>query len=122
MITAIVRFSIRFPGVVVSLALMLVAYGIFTLEHARLDVFPEFSPTQVVIQTEAAGLSPELVESLVSQPIENALLGASGVERIRSQSIPGLAVVTVLFEDGSDIYRHRQAACRRGSAPRASRR
>lgn len=120
MITAIVRFSIRFPGVVVSLALMLVAYGIFTLEHARLDVFPEFSPTQVVIQTEAAGLSPELVESLVSQPIENALLGASGVERIRSQSIPGLSVVTVLFEDGSDIYRHRQVVAER-LAPLAGR-
>jgi CzcA family heavy metal efflux pump len=119
-ITAIVRFSIRFPGVVVSLALMLVAYGIFTLEHARLDVFPEFSPTQVVIQTEAAGLSPELVESLVSQPIENALLGASGVERIRSQSIPGLSVVTVLFEDGSDIYRHRQVVAER-LAPLAGR-
>jgi CzcA family heavy metal efflux pump len=119
-ITAIVRFSIRFPGVVVSLALMLVAYGIFTLERARLDVFPEFSPTQVVIQTEAAGLSPELVESLVSQPIENALLGASGVERIRSQSIPGLSVVTVLFEDGSDIYRHRQVVAER-LAPLAGR-
>jgi CzcA family heavy metal efflux pump len=119
-ITAIVRFSIRFPGVVVSLALMLVAYGIFTLERARLDVFPEFSPTQVVIQTEAAGLSPELVESLVSQPIENALLGTSGVERIRSQSIPGLSVVTVLFEDGSDIYRHRQVVAER-LAPLAGR-
>nr|MCU0889886.1 efflux RND transporter permease subunit [Rubritepida sp.] len=62
MITAIVRFSIRFPGVVVSLALMLVASGVFELQRARLDVFPEFSPTQVVIQTEAAGLSAELVE------------------------------------------------------------
>ena len=63
MITAIVRFSIRFPGVVVALALMMIAYGIFTLQRARVDVFPEFSPTQVVIQTEAAGLSSELVET-----------------------------------------------------------
>lgn len=113
MITAIVRFSVRFPGVVVALALMLVAYGIFTLQRARVDVFPEFSPTQVVIQTEAPGLSAELVETQVTQHIENALLGAAGVEVLRSQSIPGLSVVTALFEDGSDIYRNRQVVAER---------
>jgi CzcA family heavy metal efflux pump len=113
MISAIVRFSIRFPGVVVALGLMLVAYGIFTLQRARLDVFPEFSPTQVVIQTEAPGLSAELVETQVTQPIENALLGVSGIETLRSQSIPGLAVITALFEDGSDIYRNRQVVAER---------
>ncbi|MFO1322376.1 MAG: efflux RND transporter permease subunit [Burkholderiales bacterium] len=113
MITSIVRFAIRFPGVVVALALMLVAYGLFTLQRARVDVFPEFSPTQVVIQTEAAGLSAELVERQVTQPIENALLGVSGIETLRSQSIPGLSIVTVLFEDGSDIYRNRQVVAER---------
>jgi CzcA family heavy metal efflux pump len=116
MITPIVRASIRYPGVVVAVALMLVAYGLFQLQRARLDVFPEFSPTQVVIQTEAPGLSAELVETQVTQPIENALLGASGVETIRSQSIPGLSVVTVLFEDGSDIYRNRQVVAERLSS------
>jgi CzcA family heavy metal efflux pump len=113
MITAIVRFSVRFPGVVVALALMLVAYGIFTLQRARVDVFPEFSPTQVVIQTEAPGLSADLVEVQVTQHIENALLGAAGVEVLRSQSIPGLSVVTALFQDGSDIYRNRQVVAER---------
>lgn len=113
MISAIVRFSIRFPGVVVAVALMLIAYGIFTLGRARLDVFPEFSPTQVVIQTEAPGLSAEIVETQVSQPIENAVAGVSGVEILRSQSIPGLSVVTVLFEEGSDIYRNRQVVSER---------
>ncbi|MEO8039268.1 MAG: efflux RND transporter permease subunit [Betaproteobacteria bacterium] len=116
MITALVRFSIRFPGVVVALALMMIAYGVFTLQHARVDVFPEFSPTQVVIQTEAPGLSAELVEMQVTQAIENALLGVSGVETLRSQSIPGLSVVTVLFEDGSDIYRNRQVVSERIAA------
>lgn len=113
MITALVRFSIRFPGVVVALALMLVAYGLFSLRGARVDVFPEFSPTQVVIQTEAPGLSAEVVETQVTQPIENAVAGASGLEVVRSQSIPGLSVVTVVFEEGSDIYRNRQVVAER---------
>ncbi|MEI7968902.1 MAG: efflux RND transporter permease subunit [Betaproteobacteria bacterium] len=113
MISSIVRFSIRFPGVVVALALMLVAYGVFALQRARIDVFPEFSPAQVVIQTEAAGLSPELVETQVTQKIENALMGVPGLEAVRSQSIPGLSVVSVLFEDGSDVYHNRQVVAER---------
>lgn len=108
MISFIVRQSIRYPGVIVALALTIVAYGLFTLSRAHLDVFPEFSPAQVVIQTEAPGLSAELVETQVSQPIENALSGASGLESLRSQSIPGLSVVHVFFRDGSDVYLNRQ--------------
>lgn len=108
MISFIVRQSIRYPGVIVALALTIVAYGLFTLSRAHLDVFPEFSPAQVVIQTEAPGLSAELVETQVSQPIENALSGASGLESLRSQSIPGLSVVHVFFRDGSDVYFNRQ--------------
>lgn len=113
MISYIVRQSIRFPGVIVALALTIVVYGLFTLSRAHLDVFPEFSPSQVVIQTEAPGLSAELVESQVSQPIENALSGVSGLESLRSQSIPGLSVVHVYFQDGSDIYRNRQVVSER---------
>ena len=73
-----------------------------------MDVFPEFSPTQLIIQTEAPGLSTDLVESLVSQPIENSISGTVGVELMRSQSIPGLSVVTVIFKEGTDVYRNRQ--------------
>ncbi|HWQ38203.1 MAG TPA: efflux RND transporter permease subunit [Burkholderiales bacterium] len=108
MIAAIVRLSIRYAGVVVALAATLIVYGLYTLVHANLDVFPEFSPSQVVIQTEAPGLSAEMVETLVTQPIENSLAGASGLTSLRSQSIPGLSVITVVFEDGSDIHRNRQ--------------
>ncbi|MSQ58698.1 MAG: efflux RND transporter permease subunit [Betaproteobacteria bacterium] len=107
MISFIVRQSIRYSGVVVALALTIVVYGLYVLGRANLDVFPEFSPSQVVIQTEALGLSSELVERLVSQPIENALSGTAGVEVIRSQSIPGLSVVTVVFEDNTDVFRNR---------------
>ena len=113
MISFIVRQSIRYPGVIVALALTIVVYGLFTLSRAHLDVFPEFSPSQVVIQTEAPGLSAELIESQVSQPIENTLSGASGLESLRSQSIPGLSVVHVYFQDGSDIYRNRQVVAER---------
>src|SRR5581483_1630858 len=81
---------------------------LYTLFRANLDVFPEFSPSQVVIQTEAPGLSAELVETLVTQPIESALGGVTGLESLRSQSIPGLSVVHVFFRDGSDTYRNRQ--------------
>ena len=108
MIAFIVRQSIRYPGVIVALAVTLIIYGLYVLTRANLDVFPEFSPSQVVIQTEAPGLSAELVERQVTQPIENALAGASGVEIVRSQSIPGLSVVHVVFRDGSDVYRNRQ--------------
>lgn len=113
MIAYIVRQSIRRPGVVVALALTLVAYGIFVLTRAHLDVFPEFSPAQVVIQTESPGLSTELVEIQVSQPIENALAGLPGLESLRSQSIPGLSVVHVFFPEGSDAYRNRQVVAER---------
>jgi CzcA family heavy metal efflux pump len=116
MISYIVRQSIRYPGVIVALALTVVAYGLFTLSRAHLDVFPEFSPAQVVIQTESAGLSAELVESQVSQPIENALAGLPGLQSLRSQSIPGLSVVHVFFPDGSDIYRNRQVVAERLTA------
>ena len=113
MISFIVRQSIRYAGVVVALALTIVIYGFYVLTRANLDVFPEFSPSQVVIQTEAPGLSAELVERQVTQLIENALAGASGVEHIRSQSIPGLAVVSVLFREGSSVYRNRQTVAER---------
>ena len=116
MISYIVRQSIRYPGVIVALALTIVAYGLFTLSRAHLDVFPEFSPAQVVIQTEAPGLSAELVETQVSQPIENALAGLPGLQSLRSQSIPGLSVVHVFFPEGSDVYRNRQVAAERLAA------
>ena len=108
MISFVVRQSIRYPGVIVALALTVIIYGFYVLSKANLDVFPEFSPSQVVIQTEAPGLSAELVERQVTQAIENALSGISRVELIRSQSIPGLSVVTVLFREGSSVYRNRQ--------------
>ncbi len=115
MLAALVRFSVRHPGVVVALALVVAIFGVLRMSDASLDVFPEFSPTQVVVQTEAPGLSAGLVETLVTQPVENALAGTSGLASMRSQSIPGLSVVTVAFADGSDIYRNRVLKRGKGS-------
>ena len=108
MLSAVVRSSLRHRGIVVALACILLGYGVYSLRQAKYDVFPEFSPPEVVISAEAAGLAPEQVELLVTQPIENAVNGASGVESIRSASIQGLSVVTVLFNGNTDVYRDRQ--------------
>ena len=113
MMSAIVRFSIRFYGVIIGLAILVVVYGSYSLTRSNLDVFPEFSPTQIIIQTESPGLSAELVESLVTQPIETSISGTVGVADMRSQSIPGLSVVTVIFDENSDIYRNRQVVAER---------
>lgn len=113
MMSALVRFSIRFSGVIIGLATLVVLYGIYSLTHSNLDVFPEFSPTQIIIQTESPGLSAELVESLVSQPIETSIAGTVGIESLRSQSIPGLSIVTVIFDENTDIYRNRQVIAER---------
>jgi CzcA family heavy metal efflux pump len=113
MMSALVRFSIRFHGVIVGLACLVVVYGLYGLTRTNLDVFPEFAPTQVVIQTESPGLSADLVEMLVTQPIESTLSGTVGMTSMRSQSIPGLSVITMVFDERTNIYRNRQVVAER---------
>ena len=113
MLTAIVEWSLRHRNVVVVLACVLLGYGVYSLQEAKYDVFPEFSPPQVVIPTEAPGLAPEQVELLVTQPIENAINGVSGIQSIRSASVQGLSVVTVLFDANTNVYLDRQVVTER---------
>ncbi|MBU2858648.1 efflux RND transporter permease subunit [Acidithiobacillus ferrooxidans] len=116
MLKAIIRFSIRFRGVIIALAFLLVGYGLYTLSQVKLDAFPSFTPPLVTVATEAPGLSPEQVATLVTQPIENTLSGTLGLQSMRSRSIQGLSVITLTFHNGTDIYRDRQIVAERLNA------
>ena len=108
MLTAIVRWSLGRPRLVAAFAVLLLIYGAVVLRGARFDVFPDFVPAQAEIQTEAPGLDAEQVEQLVTRVVEQSVNGAQGVTTVRSESIPGLSVVQVLFAEGSDPFRDRQ--------------
>jgi CzcA family heavy metal efflux pump len=113
MLSGLVRTSIRHRGVVLGLAAALMVVGADTLSRAPLDVFPEFAPPQVSIQTEAPGLSPEQVELQVTKPIEDAINGVQGIAAVRSQSIQGLSVVTAVLAERVNIHQARQALAER---------
>ncbi|MBO0862161.1 MAG: efflux RND transporter permease subunit [Chloracidobacterium sp.] len=108
MLNRIILWSLHNRLVVLALAALLTLFGVRTAREAPLDVFPDFAPPQVVIQTEAPGLSTEEVEQLVTLPLETALNGASDLNTIRSSSAVGLSVITCVFEAGTDIFRARQ--------------
>ncbi|MBC7668384.1 MAG: efflux RND transporter permease subunit [Gemmatimonadaceae bacterium] len=108
MLSLIVRVCLRHPGIVLLCALLLLGFGGATVVSARYDVFPEFVPPQASVQTEATGLTPEQVEALVTRPLETVINGANGVAAVRSESIQGLSVITVIFVEGSDPFRARQ--------------
>ena len=108
MLSKLISSSVKGRVVVLALCVLLVAYGFRTVRTAPLDVFPEFAPPKVEIQTEAPGLSTDEVEALISVPLENALNGTPGLKTIRSKSVLGLSSVVLLFEEGTDIHKARQ--------------
>ena len=108
MLSILVRFSIRYCGIIITLAALILFYGSYRLTVAGLDIFPEFAPKRVIIQSEAPGLSAEQVEVLVTRPIEMSISGLVGMESVRSESIQGLSIVTATFVERSEVYRNRQ--------------
>jgi CzcA family heavy metal efflux pump len=110
---ALVSWCVRRFGAVTALTLVALVLGVWGALKSPLDVFPEFVPSQVDIQTEAPGFSPQQVEELVTKQVENAVNGASGLATLRSESIPGLSVVTITFADGVDVHIARQGISER---------
>ena len=113
MLNAILKWSIVQRWLVVLGAIVVTVLGIYNLTQMPLDVFPNFAPPQVEIQTEAPGLAPEEVESLVTLPIESAVNGTPGVTTVRSSSAVGISVVKVIFSWGTDVYQARQLVTER---------
>jgi len=120
MMRALVSLCVRHFGAVSAISAFALVLGCLGALHAPLDVFPEFVPSQVDIQTEAPGFAPQQVEQLVTKQVENAVNGASGLATLRSESIPGLSVVTVTFADGVDVHIARQGISERLSELGAS--
>ena len=108
MLDAIIKFSLRYRMLVVFVSLFVLIYGSYLASQMSIDVFPDLDRPRVVIITEAPGLATEEVETLVTQPIEIALMGANGVQAVRSQSTAGLNVIYIEFDWSTEIRAARQ--------------
>lgn len=104
----LVEIALRLRVAVLALSVLLIVVGVRLVPDMPLDVFPEFAPPYIEIQTEAPGLSAEEVENLVSFPLENALIGTPGLDTMRSKSVLGLSSIKLLLHQNADVYRARQ--------------
>jgi CzcA family heavy metal efflux pump len=108
MIRAIIAASMRFRWIVVATALSLMVAGLTQLYHMPVDVFPEFAPPLVEIQTPSSGLFPEEVEALVTVPLEQAMAGLPRLHVMRSKSVAQLSSIMLEFERGTNLTEARQ--------------
>ncbi len=104
----IVSRSLRFRWLVLFAATALMAFGVAQIPSAKVDVFPEFAPPRVEIQTIALGNSSNEVEELITIPIEEQLTGLPGLDELRSKSVSQLSAIELIFERGTDEVRARQ--------------
>src|SRR5687767_15696487 len=105
---AIVAASLRYRWLVVFAAAALTAWGIAQIPSAKVDVFPEFAPPRVEIQTAALGNSSNEVEEVITVPIEQQLNGLPGLDQLRSKSVAQLSSIELVFERGTDELQARQ--------------
>ncbi len=108
MLNHLIRFSLHHRPLVLMAALVVLVFGLQTLTQLPVEVLPDMTKPTVTILTEAPGLAPEEVETLVTQPLESAVQGVGGLDRLRSNSDVGLSLVFAEFGWGTDIYRARQ--------------
>ncbi|MBD2077984.1 efflux RND transporter permease subunit [Phormidium sp. FACHB-592] len=113
MLSSVIQWAIARRWLVILGAIILMIWIVRTISQMPLDVFPTFAPPQVEIQTEAPGLAPEEVESLVTLPIESAVNGTPGISAVRSSSAASISVVRVVFNWGTDLYQARQLVTER---------
>ena len=113
MLNAIIIWSLGHRFLVIALTLVLIATGVRTLLRLPVDAFPDTTPVQVQVNTTAPALSPLEIEQQITFPVEQAISGLKGLTEVRSLSRFGLSQVTVIFEDGVDVYFARQLVMER---------
>lgn len=113
MLSSLVGISLRHRWIVLLLSILALGWGAYSARSAKYDVFPDFVPPQVTVQTEAAGFTPEQVEQLVTRPVEAIINGVGNMQSIRSESSQGLSVVTVVFRPDAEIMASRQMLAER---------
>lgn len=113
MLSTLIQWSLSQRLLVLLLSILLLGFGGRALLNIPIDAFPDISPTQVKIIIKAPGMTPEEVESLITQPVEVELLGIPYQTMLRSISKYALTSITLDFEDGTDIYWARQQVTER---------
>jgi cobalt-zinc-cadmium resistance protein CzcA len=113
MITELIRYSLQNRGFVCLLLLALVGSGAYALLHLPVDALPDLTNVQVMALTDAPALGPEEIERFITIPVENAMNGIPRIKEIRSYSQAGVSGVTIIFEDGTDVYWARQQVSER---------
>lgn len=113
MIAKLIEWSLGHRIFILFGALLLLIWGLMEASRMPVDVFPDLTAPSVTVVTEAHGMAPEEVETLIAFPLETALNGAPGVRRVRSNNTIGISVITVEFDWGSDVYQARQIVAER---------
>ncbi len=108
MFQPLIAWSLNNRFLILAFTLIVCIWGGYTLQRMSVDVFPEFAPPQVVIQTEAPGMSPQDIETLITYPLESVINGTPGVAHVRSKTSAGLSTLVVVFNDDTDVYKNRQ--------------